>query len=243
VEVHPEDAEARHFLAACTGEEVPGRASDVFIRDTFDRFASSFDAMLEKLEYQAPTIAGQIVEDLLGVPCGNLDVLDAGCGTGLAGPRLRPFARRLLGIDLSPGMLQAAAERKVYDELVVAEISAYLKANLQSFDLVVSVDTFVYFGDLVPVAEGLAGALRPGGHAVFTIELAPMEGASRGYVLNPHGRYAHTESYVGRTLAEAGLESREFRAVELRLELGKRVKGLAVIARRPERDESARVVK
>lgn len=232
VEIHPNDPEAHHFLSACTGENVPARASDDFVRMTFDRFAASFDAVLEKLEYKAPTIAGDLVEELLGTPQGDLDVLDAGCGTGLAGLRLRPFARKLSGVDLSPRMLTAAAERKVYDELTVAELTAYLKAAKQSFDLVVSVDTLVYFGDLAPVAEGLITALRPGGHAVFTLELAAPDKAPNGYVLNPHGRYGHTASYVRTTLADAGLEAREMREVELRLEAGKRVKGLAVLARR-----------
>ena len=29
----------------------------------------------------------------------QLDVLDAGCGTGLCGPLLAPYARRLVGVD------------------------------------------------------------------------------------------------------------------------------------------------
>jgi predicted TPR repeat methyltransferase len=232
VEIHPDDPEAQHFHSACTGENVPARASDAFVRNTFDRFAASFDAVLDGLEYRAPAIAGDIVEELYGVPQANLDVLDAGCGTGLAGPRLRPFARKLSGVDLSPRMLAAAAERKVYDELTAAELTAYLTAARQSYDLVVSVDTFVYFGDLAPLAAGLVKALRPGGRTVFTLELTTTDGAHNGYVLNLHGRYGHTESYVRRTLSEAGLETREVRAVELRIEGDKRVEGMAVIARR-----------
>jgi len=232
-EIHPADPEARHYLSACTGEGVPLRASDDYVRKTFDRFAASFDEVLERLEYQAPAIAGEMVDELLGAPHGNLDVLDAGCGTGLMGARLRPHARKLAGVDLSPRMLAGAEGRKVYDELTVAELTAYLKANARSFDLVVSVDTLIYFGDLAPVAEGLANAMRAGGHALFTLELAPDEKAPSGFVLNPHGRYAHTDAYVRRTLAQAGLEPRDLREVELRLEAGKRVKGLAVLARQP----------
>jgi predicted TPR repeat methyltransferase len=229
VEIHPGDPEAHHFLAACTGKDVPARASDAFVRNTFDRFAASFDAVLEGLDYRAPAIVAELVAERLGAPRGNLDVLDAGCGTGLAGPRLRPFARTLTGIDLSPRMLAAAAARKAYDELGAAELTAFLEARPRSYDLVVSVDTFCYFGDLAPVAAGLATALRSGGHAAFTLELAGAEAPS-GFVLNPHGRYAHNEAYVRKALADAGLEARELREVELRREAGKRVKGLAVLA-------------
>ena len=47
-----------------------------------------------------------------------LDVLDAGCGTGLCGPLVAPYARRLVGVDLSARMLDAGRRRdSVYDEL------------------------------------------------------------------------------------------------------------------------------
>jgi predicted TPR repeat methyltransferase len=233
LESHPDDPEAQHLLSACTGQNAPARASDDFIRNTFDRFASSFDAVLANLEYQAPAIVGQIVEDLLGAPQANLDVLDAGCGTGLTGPRLRPFAKKLHGVDLSRRMLGAAADRKVYDELFIAELTAFLNAMPESYDLVVSVDTLVYFGDLAPVAQGLAKALRSGGHVVFTLEREPAENAPEGFVLNPHGRYGHTEAYVRQTLVDAGLQPIALRDVELRMEVGGRVQGLATLARRP----------
>ena len=39
----------------------------------------------------------------------SLDVLDAGCGTGLCGPLVAPYARRLVGVDLSEAMLARPA--------------------------------------------------------------------------------------------------------------------------------------
>ena len=44
-------------------------------------------------------------------PAKALDILDAGCGTGLCGPLLAPYARRLVGVDLSDGMLKHAREK------------------------------------------------------------------------------------------------------------------------------------
>ncbi len=40
----PDSVEARDFLAAVTGENVPERAPDVYVSELFDTFASSFDA-------------------------------------------------------------------------------------------------------------------------------------------------------------------------------------------------------
>ena len=37
-------------------------------------------------------------------------ILDAGCGTGLCGPLLRPLAARLVGVDLSEKMVELARD-------------------------------------------------------------------------------------------------------------------------------------
>jgi predicted TPR repeat methyltransferase len=44
----------------------------------------------------------------------SLDVLDVGCGTACAA-MLAPYARRMVGVDLSAKMLVQAEERHVYD--------------------------------------------------------------------------------------------------------------------------------
>jgi predicted TPR repeat methyltransferase len=50
---------------------------------------------------------------------------------------LKPFAARLVGVDLSAGMLAEAAKRELYDELVEAELGAYLTAHPSSFNIIV----------------------------------------------------------------------------------------------------------
>ena len=59
----PEDPIARHMLAACTGRDVPARASNGFVEATFDSFASSFEAKLAILSYRAPALVAAMVED------------------------------------------------------------------------------------------------------------------------------------------------------------------------------------
>ena len=114
----PGDPIALHMLAACTGRDVPPRASDAFVEKTFDSFAASFESKLERLSYRAPALVAAMLEDSGLEPPKQLDVLDAGCGTGLCGPLVAPYARRLMGVDLSAGMLEHAREKSVYDELV-----------------------------------------------------------------------------------------------------------------------------
>ncbi len=71
-----------------------------------------------------------------------------GCGTGLCGPLIRGYARRLIGIDLSSGMLTQAKEKQLYDELWQVELTEYLRDQVEAFDVIVSADTLVYFGAL-----------------------------------------------------------------------------------------------
>jgi len=227
----PDNPLAQHLLAACTGQEVPSRASDACVQNIFQGFADSFDQALEKLQYRAPALVAQAAADVLGPPEARLDILDAGCGTGLCAEHFKPFARRLVGVDLSVEMLKRAAMRKLYDELILGELTAFVGAVPAAWDHVVSADTLVYFGDLAPVMAAAQRGLRPGGHLVFTLERAD-EDLPQGFKINPHGRYSHTETYVRQVLAAARLEPRQIARVHLRLELKKPVEGLLVVAAR-----------
>jgi predicted TPR repeat methyltransferase len=226
----PDDPIALHMLAACSGRDVPVRASDAFVEATFDSFAGSFDAKLAKLLYRAPALVAETLARS-GVEAANeLDVLDAGCGTGLCGPLLAPYARRLVGVDLSERMLAEARARDVYSELVKAELTEYLRGSAGMFDAIVSADTLVYFGPLEAVVAAAERALRPGGLLVFTVE----EQAEDGYSLSVNGRYRHARGYVEQVLADAGLQP-EVVSAELRLEAGDPVAGLVARGTRPSR--------
>ena len=226
----PGDPIATHMLAACSGREVPIRASDDYVEKTFDRFAASFESKLAMLQYRAPALVGAMLDDSGVPPARQLDVLDAGCGTGLCSPFLAPYARRLTGVDLSKGMLERAREKQAYDDLVQGELTAYLRDHPLAFDVIVSADTLVYFGALEEVVAAAAGALRQGGLLIFTLERAPAD-TVQGFRLEMHGRYTHAQPYVERLLAAAGLTP-EIGHAELRLESGMPVGGLVVRGRK-----------
>ena len=197
---------------------------------SFDSFAASFESKLAKLSYRAPRLVAAMLEDS-GVQAANaLDVLDAGCGTGLCGPFLAPYARRLTGVDLSGGMLTQAEAKNLYDELVQEELTANLAARDCSLDLIVSADTLVYFGPLEEVVAAASRALRSGGLFIFTLE-RNTEAPPRDFHLEHHGRYTHGEPYVASLLDRHGFEV-EIEYADLRLECGRPVAGLVVRARK-----------
>jgi predicted TPR repeat methyltransferase len=221
---------AAHLLAACTGEGVGDRATDAFVERTFDAFAPSFDAKLELLGYRAPALVADALQRVLGQAKAG-SALDAGCGTGLCGLRIRPLVDRLVGVDLSARMLDQAAARALYDELERAELTAYLRNHPRAFAAIVCADTLVYFGSLDEVLGAAGAALEPGGCLILSLEDAGGDGEPAGHLLRPHGRYAHERSYVGGVLAAAGFERVEIASEILRREAGKPVAGLLVTAR------------
>jgi predicted TPR repeat methyltransferase len=230
----PDNPVAQHMLAASSGEAVPERASDEYVQQVFDKFSGSFDEVLKGLEYRAPQLIAEAVEQTLGAPTATLDVIDAGCGTGLCGPHLKQYAGHLVGVDLSPGMLAKASGRGVYDDLVYSELTAFLSSRHAACDLIVSADTLCYFGTLDAVLRAAAGALRGDGRLMFTVEHASQEDAPKGFRIHPHGRYSHTERYVRDMVGQAGLSLTSIREEVLRKEGDKPVAGLVVVAHKPD---------
>jgi predicted TPR repeat methyltransferase len=227
--VDPDSAVARHMLAACTGAEAPQRASDNFVRQIFDAFAGSFEQVLDRIGYRAPTLIAEFLDRVVPATETSLVVADAGCGTGLCADFLRRRASRLVGVDLSAGMLARARVRKTYDELIESELAEWLANRSAEFDLIVSADTLCYFGALEQALHGAARALRPGGRVVFTVERA-ADGVA-DYHLDPTGRYSHAENYVRQVLSASGLDEIVIEHVVLRHERGQEVHGLLAGAR------------
>jgi predicted TPR repeat methyltransferase len=227
----PGDPIATHMLAACTGRAVPARASNLFIEHTFDSFAASFESKLQRLSYRAPALIAAMLEDAIGEPAADLAVLDCGCGTGLCGPLVAPYARRLTGVDLSDGMLSQAREKNVYDAVIRRELTEYLADHPAAFDVIVSADTLVYFGSLESVVRAAARALRSGGLLIFTLEHAVDAEPGFEFRLETHGRYSHGREYVERMLTSAGFAP-EVVPAELRMEAGAPVAGLVIRAER-----------
>lgn len=225
---------ALHMRAACSGVDVPARASDGYVTQVFDALARGFDEHLRQLHYRVPQLAIEALAADVGAPRQSFDVLDAGCGTGLCGPLLRPYARHLVGVDLSTGMLAKARGRGVYDELIEAELTAYLTSRPHAFDLIVSADTLIYFGDLGPVLAAVAGALRADGRLIFSVESADHgDGAAPGgYRINASGRYSHREAYLRDQLVSSSLTVRSIAPAVLRQEGGVPVAGHVVAARK-----------
>jgi predicted TPR repeat methyltransferase len=219
-----------HLARLGSGEATPAM-TETYVRRLFDQHAPDFDrSLLERLEYRGPELlrdAVQSVCQVLARPMAFSNVLDLGCGTGLAGEAFRPFAAHLTGLDLSPGMIEQARGKGVYDRLEAAELVQFLRGEpAKSFDLVLAADVFVYVADLAPALSGIAHVLTPEGMLAFTVETHDGDSVR----LAPTLRYAHGGDYVRTELAAAGLKPLRMSETSVRTEKGVPVPSLLVIA-------------
>jgi predicted TPR repeat methyltransferase len=217
-------ASHQYFLGALGLGALPESAPPQFVRGLFDEYAERFEVeLVDTLRYRGHE---QVCGPLAALhPAPFAGALDLGCGSGLAAPLLRPRTQRLVGIDLSPRMVERAAATRLYDELHVAELLTHLRSTPARHDLVVACDVFIYLGNLAPVFEAVGHVLMQGGLFAFTVEAGD---ADAGYDLLPTLRYAHSESYL-RGLAQAcGLRVARCERAPLREGHGEAITGLAM---------------
>lgn len=228
--VAPPLAEQARFLLAALGEDAaPDRAPAAYVKELFDAYAPRFDADLQgRLGYRTPALLAALLERAGVTPDASRRVLDLGCGTGLSGVALKPFAKRMTGLDLAPRMLAEAAKRGLYDTLEEADLLAFLPRHAGRFDLVAAADVLNYLGDLGPALRGIAAALAPGGIAAFSIEA----GEAAPFALGPGLRYRHDPAHVAALAQEAGLTPLAREDTVLREEKGVPVAGVLFALRR-----------
>jgi predicted TPR repeat methyltransferase len=230
LELEPDDLEVRHIMISLRDEPPPPRVPDECIQYVYRGFAPYFDRNLcEELDYKGPEHLQALVDSVIGER-DQIAVLDLGCGSGLAGVRFKPKAATLIGVDLSPEMIELARARGIYDQLEVAEITAWLGRAPQQFDLIIGCDCFIYFGDLGQVVAPAAKVLRPGGVFAFTVE----KGKRHPFALTDSGRYEHHPDHVREVAQAASLVVERLEEAFLRTEYGEDVIGLFVVLRRPD---------
>ena len=206
-------------------ETSPRALSGEYVQRLFDGYAGDFDRQLvEELRYDNHC---RLVDVLVGIASGlGASALDLGCGAGLCGPLVRPMARGLAGVDLSPRMLEKGRALGVYDRLVLGDAVELLRSDDARHDLLVAADVFIYVGDLEPV---FAAAMMERGTFCFSVELCDDDA---GFRLQPSLRYAHSQRYLLQLAARHGFEVLAIQRAAVREDRSQAVDGLCVCLRR-----------
>ena len=202
-----------------------------YVKALFDQYAPRFDvALVDDLGYRGPALllaAVTIERAAAGLPTTFSRVIDLGCGTGLAARAFSDVADEIIGIDLSPKMIERARLTGLYAELAVAEVVEGLRDRPNaSADLVLAADVVVYVHDMAPLLRQVVRVLAPGGMFAFTVESHAGEGVLLGEGL----RYIHTASGVRALIDAAGLTLERIDPASSRNERGTEVPGLVVVA-------------
>ncbi|MBA3661226.1 MAG: tetratricopeptide repeat protein [Gammaproteobacteria bacterium] len=188
----PDNISVTHTIHILTNNKDIVTSPPDYVRSLFNSYADHYDAHLQQvLHYQVPEQLFHALQEtkLITKP---IRVLDLGSGTGLSGAQFKPLASRLVGVDIAENMLDLAAEKKIYDQLIQSDLVTYLASESLSFDLVVAADVLVYYGDVAPFFTGVAKVLSQGGIFIFNAEIAQQV----QFEMLPSGRFAHSETYL-----------------------------------------------
>jgi len=225
VELNPNHESAAHMLAALRGETRESAPLEHVTR-LFDEYAIKFDHhLVDTLGYSMPGLLRNEIDRLQGQNASFANVIDLGCGTGLAGIAFRPVSGHLTGVDLSPRMIDRARERNVYDILRTGDIIALLKEDQTRYNLLICADVFPYIGDVQPFFSALRSCAEKDALFAFSTETH----TGNGYVLRPTGRYAHARDYLHSAAAEEGFSPRSTRTENLRKQKEQWIRGDLVV--------------
>ena len=213
----PDNAFAQQVCAAFKGEKLEN--NKIYSEKLFDNFADNYELVIEKIAYGLPRRLAELARNVEGT------IVDLGCGSGLAGQAVKNSKNQIIGIDISQNMLNKAAEKGIYSQLIKSDILDYCQTQLPSVQtsLVMAADVFGYIGNLSPIIESLKGR-----SICFSIEILNEDS---DYKLNDALRYRHSPAYIDTLLQNNGFNQVKHFDIILRKENNEDVKGILYFAR------------
>lgn len=140
------------------------------VKEAFNGLSGSYEKSVDtnslyNSEYERPSMLAVLPEDLT-----EKVILDAGCAAGWYTFQLANRGAKVVGIDLSPEMVNAA-KRRVGEraEVFCHDLSDSLPFASESFDYVVSSLTLHYLQDWQPTFSEFSRILKPGGEFLFSV--------------------------------------------------------------------------
>jgi SAM-dependent methyltransferase len=133
-------------------------AGDEHRRRTVER-SRLFDHEAERYDRCRPRYPDAVIEALLGPEPAGLEVLDVGCGPGIAARQMGERGVKVLGVELAPRMAEIAHRHGI--EVEIGAFEAW-DAAARCFDLVTSAQAWHWL-DMPAATAKAASLLRPNG--------------------------------------------------------------------------------
>lgn len=145
------------------------------LRERYDAWAQNYDTDLSSRYRHSPNLSAKMLAEHLSDR--SVQVLDVGAGTGMVGEALASHGfSNVLAVDLSRSMLQIAAEKNVYSELIEATVDKPLSFESgRKFDAAIAVGVYTYSHASPDSLEHIDAVLKPGAIFVLTIRAEYFE--------------------------------------------------------------------
>ena len=211
LKINPNDQDAIMMLAMVAPNAVPAHLRPqtlppAMITGFFSNVASRYDAFELQNQYRGGIAVEQQVHPLLGNR--SINLIDLGCGSGIAARPWRGSAAQIIGVDVTPNMVAQAEtvtinNQKLYNHVLVGDVRALPESiGPASADLVLAVNVAQFVGELSGVMRSVARVLKSDGFFALTVEAFTSQA---GFGLTADGRFGHSAAYVRQAAAEAGL--------------------------------------
>lgn len=151
-------------------------------RELYDDWAATYERENMVKGYRLPWMGAAMMARHL--PMGTGPVLDAGCGTGLVGEALSVLGYDpVIGCDLSQGMLDHAASREVYSDLVTQDMTQRFGWPDGHFAGFICIGCFGPAHAPPDSLREMVRVTRPGGVGVFSLVDTNLDGRGFGQVI------------------------------------------------------------
>ncbi len=135
----------------------------------YKKWAQTYD---EEFAYNSNYLSPKKISNFFYEYSKNNDtpILDVGAGTGLVGELINiKNKQEIIGVDISPEMLDQAKNKKCYSSLMVADITKKIPLKDNSIGAVVSAGTFTHGHVGANAFDELLRVTKPGGLFVLSI--------------------------------------------------------------------------
>ncbi|KAF6758178.1 hexaprenyldihydroxybenzoate methyltransferase [Ephemerocybe angulata] len=157
----------------------------------------------------------------------STEVMDFACGSGLLSQHIAPYAKSVVGVDISQGMVDlynmfALNQGLLSEELRAVRFDVLASSpqdpfNGQRFDVVVCASAYHHFESIEDVTTALVSYLKPGGTLIVVDLIQPGEQVNLDELFPEHegSIVAHRGGFKETTIVQAfeksGLQEVEFR--------------------------------
>lgn len=135
------------------------------VEKEYDTLAQVYEENMQSWNYSVHHSAAELMEKFVAT---DGEILDIGCGTGLAGQALKEKNyQTITGIDISQKSLNIAKGKNIYIALKKTDIQQELPFQNNKFDGIICTAVMTNIGNPEILYE-FWRLVKPGGHVVFT---------------------------------------------------------------------------